>query len=628
LTQRASSPAADPEAADSEPPDHPRRSIRVATLLEALAVVLSPVVAVFVLRLRVMAPSDEPDPSIHTTLYIDPRDIFMRYSALFSPTARLREAARVGFLVPARLAYLAFGAVPGFFVTRYAFALIAIVPVYLLLRRLYGPAAGAVGILVFLTSPVVLTAWGTDYPDSAVVSYMTGALACLAMPCAERWRRWWLAGAAALLTMAIWAHGMGLLLAVCTLAGYVLVRIVKDRVSASRSARRLLLGDLTLMAGIFALLTGILSILSEVLLGHFDFIEPTWGAFRYLSRPDQIAMWHSASWRWAPFIAYILVPPAVVAAYVITFARRKPRDLLQLPMPVLLVGVVAALDVTVFWIMQFFGSLQTLEIHLFSSTLWSATCVALAMTISELARPLLQHRIARWVPAVSILVIVWVYELHPHVPAFGWLPYGFLTAGILIAFAVGARLWTKRAPNRTTQWAGLIVAIMGVISCAMILTVAPVPKHRQLPGTQPDPPPAYATALGGSSARIVDLYRVTAELPLWVGNPTFPGEILVTWWPSQYAPSLNGPVGVFHSGFTSLPQGPPRITKRDLHFIKLRHAAQLLMFSWSGDGFVEGLQALTPDEPRVVRFGVLSSGDVHLHVWLVDLMRFFPKSKG
>ena len=60
--------------------------------------------------------------------------------------------------------------------------LFALVPAYVLLRRLYGISAGVLAVAVLISCPVVITAWGTDYPDSAVVSYVAGAVACLALP--------------------------------------------------------------------------------------------------------------------------------------------------------------------------------------------------------------------------------------------------------------------------------------------------------------------------------------------------------------------------------------------------------------------------------------------------------------
>src|ERR1700730_15207560 len=174
--------------------------------MEALLLALAPAAAFFGLRLTLMAPPDLNDPAMHTTFMIDPHDIYLRYTAAFEPTERLREGARVGFLVPGRIAYLLFGGVPGFVVFRYVLALVAVVPSYLLLRRLYSRVVGVIGVIVILSCPVVILAWGTDFPDSAGVSYLLGGLACVVMPSA-RHRAGWLIGAAVLFTLAVWAVG-------------------------------------------------------------------------------------------------------------------------------------------------------------------------------------------------------------------------------------------------------------------------------------------------------------------------------------------------------------------------------------------------------------------------------------
>src|SRR5215467_14235893 len=247
--------------------------------LEVLGVALSPAAAALVLRLRLMAPSILPDPALHTSYIVEAHDVFMRYSWL-ETVGRLREGGRVGFLVPGRLAYLAFGAVPGFFVLRYVFALIAVGPVYLLLRRLYGPAAGVAGLVVVLSSPVIVTAWGTDYPDSAVVSYALGGMACLVMPCSPRWRRAWLAAAGVLITLAVWSHLVAIPLVGATLAAWLGVRLVRERAG--------LPGDLALLAGVAAAVTGLLVLASAVVLGRANFFWLTWEGYRHLSRPSLI----------------------------------------------------------------------------------------------------------------------------------------------------------------------------------------------------------------------------------------------------------------------------------------------------------------------------------------------------
>ncbi len=524
-----------------------------------------------------------------------------------------------GFLIPARLAYLAFGAVPGFFVTRYVLALVAVVPVYLLLRRLYGPAAGVAGILVVLSSPVILTAWGTDYPDCAAVSYAVGALACLAMPCAPRWRRAWLAAAGVLLVLAVWSHGVAVPLVGATLAGYLAVRLLRDRAG--------LAGDLALLAAVAVAVTGLLAAASAVLLGHANFIALTWQGLRYLSQPSQTAHWHSANWRWAPYVAYLLVPPAVLGAFAVAVARRGRA----VPTPVLLVGVVAAAQLLVYSLLQFAGTVQTLEQHYLSSPLWSGVCLATAITIAELARPLSDRPLARWLPAAVLLAVPLGYEAYPHVPPFGWLPFGAIVAAAAIAAAAAASGAARlRHPLAAATATGLALAAFA--GATLVLTVAPIPAHPRLPHTHlgADPPPAYSTALGGSGTIYIDGYRIATALPAFVGPATYRGEQLLVWrltsGPYGY---LTYAIGMYHDGFNKLHSSSPQLTQSDRRKLMSRRPAELLLAGNSAASFPTALRQLSAFRPALMRAGELRAGPLVLHVWLIRLGTYYhPPARG
>jgi hypothetical protein len=582
-----------------------------ARWLEALGVTLSPAAAALVLRLRLMAPDMLPDPAMHTIFIIDPRDVFTRYATAYAATARMREGARAGFLVPARLSYLAFGAVPGFLVTRYVLALVAVAPLYLLLRRLYGIPAGVAGALVVLSSPVIVTAWGTDYPDCAVVSYAAGALACLAMPSAPRWRRGWLAAAGVLLVLAVWSHGVAVPLVGATLAGYLGVRLVWDRSG--------LPGDLAVLAAVAAAVTGLLAVASAVVIGHANFIGLTWQAFRFLSQPSQIAIWHSANWRWAPYVCYLLAPPAVLGVFAVAVIRRGRA----VPLPVLLAGLVTAAQLATYVYLQFAGTVQTLELHYFSSTLWAGVCVSFAVSVSELCRPLWGRPLARWLPAAVLIAVPLGYEAGPDVPALRWAPFGvILAAAVTVAAAASERAARLRRPLAAAVGSGLALAALA--AAVLVLTVAPIPLHPRLPDTRDNPPPAYSSALGGSAAIYFDTYRIITALPGFVGPAAYRGEQILMW---RLAPRRDRYVkyaaGMYHDGFNSLKGSSPYLTAAGRQKLERRRPAELLLLGGSARRFPRAVLRLAAFQPTVARVGTLRAGPLALYVWVLRLGTYY-----
>ncbi|MGH9103558.1 MAG: hypothetical protein ACRDYD_11350 [Acidimicrobiales bacterium] len=586
---------------------------------EALAVLASPAAALLVLHLRAMAPTAMPDPSMHTIFLLHPHDVVERYAAVYAHTARMREGYRVGFLVPARLADMAFGAIPGFLVTRYVFALVAVAPAYLLLRRLYGRAAGAMAALVILSSPVVVTAWGTDYPDSAVVSYAIGGLAMLAMSSGPRWRRTSLALGSGLLVMAAWSHGVGMVVAGVTVVAYLLVRLLRDRARLGR--------DVALLAGAGIAVTAALAVASKVLLLGYDFVLPTVRSLTYLSLPAQVASWHSRSWRWAPYDTYLLVPPAVLAAWAAAFVR----GLRRVPTPQLLVALATAGQLAAFAYMQLGGDVQMLEDHYFSSALWGAVSLTLAVTLAQVGRPLLERPFARWLPAALVLAVPLAYEADPRLPALVWWPAGAALAAAPVAVVAVARMLRRRStgtatatlPTRPAALGGAAAAVVCLSACVLALTAAPIRSHKLPPGAVPDPPISYATALGGPWGSLLDSYRVTTRLPAFVGDATYNGEQILVWWKWDQLPQLLEPLGIYHAGFNLMPSSIPDMIPANRAKLASRKPAELLFMTTDGSGYRAALAALAPYRPRLVRRGVLRSGSYSIHVWLVILGRWY-----
>ena len=267
--------------------------------------------------------------------------------------------------------------------------------------------------------------------------------------------------------------------------------------------------------------TGLLAICSKLLLGQFNFITPTVRSARSLSTPAELRANHSASWSWAPYAPYLLVPPAIVLSFFVVVTRRRSRDVGTTQ---LFIGLTGALQLATFLYLQFIGSVQALEMHYFSSLLWSSVNVMLAMTVAEVTqvvsgprrRGVLGSRPARasvrrarsvhadgssslcrrclcWRSRWSTRApLAWVW-LCPRSPG---LPGEPSLAAVVIAAAAIGRLTiasTKPAgdPRAATTVAARrlasATAVVVIVAGALVLTVAPREPHGPLANTVFDP---------------------------------------------------------------------------------------------------------------------------------------------
>jgi hypothetical protein len=584
--------------------------------IEALLLLVSPALAYAILRLAVMSQVGLPDPSIHTAYVVDPRQMFARYAQALSATARMREGARVGFVVPARISYLLLGAVPGFVVFRYVLALVAVVPSYLLLKRLYGRPAGATAVILILSCPVMVRAWGTDYPNSAGVSYVLAGIACLGLALiAGRGRVWWVALAGALAALAVWAFFTTAV--VIGLAGvtYLIIQAVR--------ARKGLLADLAALVLSAGAVTLGLVVLSGLLIGQFNYISPTWRAYKFLSEPSQETLWHSRNWHWLTYDTYLLVLPAVIGVGAVAFVaahRRGGRGAGRGAVPLFLIVSTTASVLLAGWL-QFDHGTQMLEVHFWSSLLWPCALLTLAVAIAELSPAIEGDPLSRWLPPAAVLAVPLIYEAHGSVPAMRWMPDGIAIALVVLVAAGVARLisviWRGRA-NAATML-GTVACVLAIAGGLLVITVAPPVTHVPIRKTVSDPLPEYAATLGVSDALEIDQYRIVTRLPNFTGAPAYQGEQLFIWWPHSQFGQMIEPMGIYHAGFDSIPGPWGMLSQGAYDKIEARRPGQVLLLSYSGWGFRSCLAALSPFDPRLVKRGVLSAGPLHLHVWLIDL---------
>jgi 4-amino-4-deoxy-L-arabinose transferase-like glycosyltransferase len=594
-------------------PDPRRRRLRIAA--EAIGLLVAPVVAYFALQLRLMARPGAPDPAIHSGFVFDPGGIFSRYGTTLVSQGGLREAARVGFIVPARICYLLFGAVPGFAVFRYLLALVATIPVYILFRRLSGPGAGAFAALLVLVSPVIVTAWGTDYPDSASVSYLAAGTACLFVPASRRRRLLWVAASAGAFTLAVWSLIISLPLAVVAFAVYSVPRVRQQPAD--------LVKKLCVAAAAAAVMSGLLALGSQVVVGRWDYFVPTISSSQFFSGASQLARRHSSSWHWLPYLDYLLVLPATAGCWLVARGRRIRR----LRQPQTALGLVLVLEVAVFAYMQFDQSLWTLEDHYFSSLLWPAACLTLAAVAVDVAHRVFDNPRVSWVPAFAVVALEWGYEWGRKgwKWRFDWAWQGLVLAGVAVVVLGVVRTAHHGLRHRRGRLSAAVSAggLTVVLAILLLLTVGIATRHPRLHGVVRYPVAAYGSALGQSDAALIDEYRVASELPSWVGPPQYPGEQMLMWWPHSRTGALYPIMGLYHAARNSFGQLTyPEITTGSGRYLKKVKPGEVLILDLSRTRVSTAVSSLRPFGGTVLRSRVFRSGPVSLVACLVELHRY------
>ncbi len=561
---------------------------------------LAPVLVFVLLQTERMAPLDMIDPTFYTAYLQNGPDLMARYGdeGYFW--------VRVGFILPARAAYLIFGAVPGFYVFRYALALLATVPAYLLLRRLSGPSAGALAVLAILTRPVILYAWGSDYPDSAAVSYLLAGVSLLALGLSENRRLARAAcvvGAGTALSLAVHSQFIAAPLVGAAVAAYAALTVRRNPVRT--------LGDLLALAVVAGVTTVGLAVAARIALGSANIIGPTVQAVQLLRTPAQAALWHTADWRWALDAPFLLVPPLWLAAWVLV--RRHAG--VAVSSAERFVVLSSAAQVAVFGYLQFGGSTATLEYQYYFSMLWAGATLVLAFVLVALTGA--GSGVRGWpsrMAAVLLVAVPWAFVPVAARVRFHLAPTGLVLAAIaLLTAAVASR--GRRRP------VALLSVAVALLVTSYALTIGKPVDEPYLPGQVRFPKPYYGAVVAGDARWRVDRYRALSRLPTLVPRATQPGQPLLMWLPAQRSEGLQLAAGQYLWNLNALPSPLPSLSPESLQVLRARRPPVLLLLSDSGGEFASAVASLDAAglSARVLQDATLGWGSTTVRVRVLQV---------
>ncbi|MGH7685324.1 MAG: hypothetical protein ACREN2_00660 [Candidatus Dormibacteria bacterium] len=574
------------------------RSARALATIGATATGLlgAPAAAYFGLQLRGMLYAEMIDPYLSTAYAVNGPDLIRRFGT------DEYYWTRVGFSIPAHLFDRVFGAVGGFYGFRYLLALIAIVPVFLLLRALWGAAAGWVGVIAVLTSQVVITGWSTDYPTAAAISYLMAGAAFLFMPTTTTRARVTY-GALAGLAFGL-AVGSGLVAAVAILGAGTGRIVAATRAEWRRSVATLAIAALATVVS-FALV----ALAARAYLGNADIVTPQLQALHRFGEAIYRNSFHSSTWRWLVDDIYVLAPLAVLGAWVIAawpFSRARTSRV------EIGFAVASAVTYALFTIYQFVLYSWSLEYWYYADMLWAFTVPLLVMTA---------FRIASSAGALSRLQTLAVGLAMLAVPIAlrflrDQLHFSLKAAFALTVIPALAVLVARLVPVLTVRLASMLVVVT-----APSLLIVGLPVFTLFPDQAAYVTPDFGTALFGSSDAARDEYAVTTSLHKIVPTTAQTPGGLAMWLPARPSHLVLSSSAQYLFLLNALPDRLPALTSQSVAFLEARSVHVLVLLSDTGDEFAAADDALrtSPLVIRDVATSVLTSGSARLQVQVVQL---------
>lgn len=570
-------------------------------LAEAIGLAIAPAATFFALHVRAMPRTLMIDPFFYGAYALDGPDLLKRFGPgnYYWP--------RVGFILPDRLFITLFGPLGGFYAFRYLLALAATIPVYILVRQLAGRWAAWLAVLVVLSAPVVLSAWGSDYPDSSTVSYLMAAAACVSIEGrSPRARTAWLVGAGVFFALALNSQ----IVAIFMVAGIVTGRVV----ATWARGRRALAGDIARIAAATVATTALLVLVTALTMdGQWDIFRPTAHAILQYRKPAQIALFHSTTWRWLIDDIYVLVPPGLVVAWIVSAwpVVRRPG------VPAAEVGLAVALAVgfVLHTAAQFAGQSWTLEYYLYTSMLWAVVLPLLVLTVLRVAGGASARTTgpAVAVAAVGLLAVPLLLR-----PFRDQLQVGLRLAIVLCVVPAAAALLARVAHRVAALRAGAAV----IVATACTLLVVGLPKNPTIyPHQVAYFTPDYGTELFGDGTAELDRYRIFAGLHDVVPTADqVPGD-LVTWAPPAHSDIINVASAQYLWLIEALPSAMPQVDPGTLGLLASRRPRLVVMLSDTGHEFDSGEAALGAAgfAPRTLRDATLVAGADVVFVRVVEL---------